>query len=132
MTSDLESFERRAREAALRLTQAQAMRHGSVSPRFVRCNKPNCACRRAAAGRHGPYLSLTHSVGGKTRSRLLTPEQAALARRQIAAGRAFRDQVRALWDACEAWADAQLEELPRDDGEGGARPRRRKQRAPTA
>jgi len=51
-------------------------------------------------------------VGGKTRSRFLTEEQAAVAHRQIAAGRAFREQVDAYWEVCEQWADAQLEPTP--------------------
>jgi hypothetical protein len=51
-------------------------------------------------------------VAGKTRSRFLSEEQAAVARRQIAAGREFRGHVDAYWEACEQWADAQLEPTP--------------------
>jgi hypothetical protein len=51
-------------------------------------------------------------VGGKTRSRFLTEEQAAVARQQIATGREFRGHVDAYWEACEQWADAQLEPAP--------------------
>ena len=52
------------------------------------------------------------AVKGKTRSRFLTQEQAALARQQIATGREFRGHVDAYWEACEEWADAQLEPTP--------------------
>jgi hypothetical protein len=51
-------------------------------------------------------------VRGKTRSRFLTEEQAAVAQQQIATGREFREHVDAYWDACEQWADAQLEPKP--------------------
>jgi hypothetical protein len=50
-------------------------------------------------------------VGGKTRSRFLTVDQAELVRQQIDAGREFRGHVDALWQACEQWADTQLEKV---------------------
>ena len=87
------------------------MRHGSLSERTIKCSKPGCACAKDPKARHGPYHSLTHAVGGKTRSRFLTAEQADLVRRQIHAGREFRGRVDALWEACETWADGQLEDL---------------------
>jgi len=84
------------------------MRRGSLSERTIKCGKPGCACAQNPKARHGPYHSLTHAVGGKTRSRFLTDEQADLAQRQIDAGRKFRTHVDALWEACEQWADSQL------------------------
>jgi hypothetical protein len=55
------------------------MRRGSVSERSLKCGKADCACARDPNARHGPYQSLTQAVGGKTRSRSLTPEQTAVA-----------------------------------------------------
>ncbi len=86
------------------------MRRGSLSERTIKCSKPGCACAQDPKARHGPYYSLTRAVGGKTRSRFLTPEQAALARQQIEAGHAFRTQLEAYWQDCEDWADRQLHE----------------------
>ncbi len=37
-------------------------------------------------------------------------EQVPALRRQIEAGREFRQQVEAYWDACEQWADTELEQ----------------------
>jgi hypothetical protein len=88
------------------------MRRGSLSQRTVKCSKPGCACAQDPKARHGPYYSLTRAVGGKTHSRFLTPEQAALARQQIAAGQAFRTQLEAYWQGCEDWADRQLQDSP--------------------
>jgi len=53
---------------------------------------------------------LTQAAGGKTRSRYVAAEQIPLVRRQIEAGREFRQQVEAYWGACEQWADAELEQ----------------------
>lgn len=55
------------------------------------------------------YYSLTRGVGGQTRSRFLSPEEAQRAREQIATGQQFRRQVEAYWGVCEQGADAQLE-----------------------
>jgi hypothetical protein len=85
------------------------MRRGSLSDRTIRCGKPGCACSTDPKARHGPYHSLTQAVDGKTRSRFLTAEQAAVARQQVDAGRQFRAQIDEYWDACEQWADTQLQ-----------------------
>jgi hypothetical protein len=59
------------------------MRRGSLSERTVKCGKPGCRCGEDPDARHGPYFSLTRAVKGKTRSRFLISEQAALVRQQI-------------------------------------------------
>lgn len=88
------------------------MRRGSLSERTIKCGKPGCACADDPKARHGPYFSLTQAVEGKTRSRFLNTERAAVAQQQIAAGRQFRKHVDTYWEACEEWADAQIELLP--------------------
>ena len=100
------------RQLATELAEPKPMRRGSLSQRSVKCSKPGCACAQDPKARHGPYYSLTRAVGGKTHSRFLTPEQAALARQQIAAGQAFRTQLEAYWQGCEDWADRQLQDSP--------------------
>ncbi len=102
----------RVRQLADELAHAQPMRRGSLSERTIRCGKAGCACADNPKARHGPYHSLTQAVGGKTRSRFLTEEQAAVARQQIATGRKFCGHVDAHWEACEQWADTQLEPTP--------------------
>jgi hypothetical protein len=101
------------RQLATELAEPKAMRRGSLSQRTVKCSKPGCACAQDPQARHGPYYSLTRAVRGKTHSRFLTPEQAALARQQIAAGQAFRTQLEAYWQGCEDWADRQLRDSPK-------------------
>jgi hypothetical protein len=121
----------RVRQLAGELADSEPMRRGSLSERAIRCGKAGCACAQNPKARHGPYHSLTQAVGGKTRSRFLTGEQAAVARQQIAAGRQFREHVDAYWEACEQWADAQLEapsaapseEVGKKSSKGSLRPK---------
>lgn len=98
----------RARELAAQIGRARPMRRGSLGERYVKCSKPGCPCGEEPTARHGPYFSLTRTVDGATRSRLLSARQAELAGRQLQAGRAFRRALDALWELCEQWADAQL------------------------
>ncbi len=97
------------RQLAAQLAEPKPMRRGSLSERYVKCSKPGCLCAERPQARHGPYYSLTRAVAGRTQSRFLSAEQAAIARRQVAAGRQFRQQVAAYWAACERWANAQLD-----------------------
>src|SRR5579864_9158736 len=98
----------RVRQLATDLADSKPMRRGSLSERTIKCSKPGCACAQDPKARHGPYHSLTQAVAGKTRSRFLSVKQAPVARQQIDAGRKFRAQVDAYWEACEEWADGQL------------------------
>ncbi len=97
-------------ELAATLATPAPMRRGSVSERSMKCGQKQCRCHQDPQARHGPYYSLTRMEGGKTRSRYLSAQQAALAKQQIEAGHQFRKRVEAYWEACEEWADAQLAE----------------------
>jgi len=96
-------------QLAARLAEPKPMRRGSVSERSMKCGQTGCRCQQDPQARHGPYYSLTRGAGGKTQSRYLSVEQAEVARRQVEAGQQFREHVEAYWQACERWADAQLE-----------------------
>jgi len=96
-------------EIASRLAEPKPMRRGSLSVRYVKCNKPGCPCVDDPEARHGPYTSVVRTIGGRTRSRLVPAAQADVLRRQIEAGQQFRKEVEAYWQACEQWADAELD-----------------------
>ena len=118
-------------EALAALSDPQPMRRGSLSERRMKCNKPGCPCADNPDGRHGPYFSLTRAVGGRTRSRLLTTEQARLVRGQVESGQGFRRRVDAYWEVCEKWADDVLEGVQTTSQEaaekgGGKSPSRRR------
>ncbi len=107
------------RELAAALATPAPMRRGSVSERSMKCGRKECRCQHDRQARHGPYYSLTRMEGGKTRSRYLSAERAALARQQVEAGHQFRKKVDAYWEACEEWADARLLEPGTASPEGG-------------
>jgi hypothetical protein len=94
------------------LSRPEPMRRGSLSERRMKCGQAACACQHDPQAAHGPYFTLTQKVDGKTRSRHICPEQAPVARQQIASGRQFRQRVEAYWGACERGADEQLEAVP--------------------
>lgn len=98
----------RISELAANLTRPRPMRRGSINERRMKCGQAHCPCQRDSNARHGPYYTLTYAIGGKTRSRYIRPAQVPALRRQIEAGREFRQQMGAYWEACEQWADAGL------------------------
>ena len=124
MASESSAIPAPIRSLSERLASSRPMRRGSLSERYMKCSKPGCACQRDENARHGPYYSLTRNVGGQTQSRLIPAERVEVVREQIAAGKQFRQQVEALWAACEQWADAEVE------SEAGAEKRGSRQRSP--
>jgi len=106
------------RETLAALARPRPMRRGSLSERFMKCNKAGCPCAANPDARHGPYFSLTRGVAGSTQSRLISNEQAKLAGTQIEAGQQFRREVEAYWQACEAWADIDLQATQAHSSEG--------------
>ncbi len=77
----------------------------------MKCSKPDCPCCDSEEARHGPYYSVSRVVNGKTQSRWLNAKEAEVVRRQLEQGQAFRKNIEAYWEACERWADAELETL---------------------
>lgn len=100
---------RSVRTLAGKLAEVAPMRRGSVSVRLVKCNKPGCPCAEDPKARHGPYSSLVRGIGGKTVSRWIPADQVETLREQVATGHRFRETVEAYWQACEQWADRELE-----------------------
>lgn len=94
------------------LSHPEPIRRGSLYERRMKCGQAACACQHDPKAAHGPYFTLTQKAEGRTRSRYVSPEQAPVVRRQIESGRQFRQRVEAYWEACERWADDQLEAVP--------------------
>ena len=120
------------RALAERLAQLRPMRRGSLSQRYVKCSKSGCACNQDPEARHGPYYSLTRKISGQTQSQWVTVDQAERIREQIAAGQEFRQQVEAVWAACEQWAEAETAaaSLVRGVEKRGSRRRSRRRSRP--
>lgn len=69
---------------------------GTILERMMRCGKAGCRCGADPPVLHGPYLQWTRKEGGKTVTRLLTPEQARRYRRWVDAGHKLHELVREL------------------------------------
>lgn len=81
-------LERRRAALLRRLPDPAEVMRGSVTERTMRCGKASCRCQGDPGARHGPYRHLVTTVGpGKTRTILLTPEEAERASRAVAAWR---------------------------------------------
>lgn len=69
----------RSERALLQLkAQIAAIDHalpGSINVVMNRCGKPSCACHAEPPKLHGPYITWTRKIEGKTVTRRLTPEQ---------------------------------------------------------
>lgn len=96
-------------DLARQFTEAKPMRRGTFSTQYLRCNKAGCPCAGRPGDRHGPYHRVTRVVAGKTQSLHVPAGQAELVRAQVEAGQEFRRRVEAYWQACEQWADSELE-----------------------
>lgn len=119
----------RAAEIAAQLAVPRPMRRGSVGERWMKCGQVKCPCHSDPKARHGPYVALTVSEGGKTKSRYLSPQVAAAVGKQIAAMQQFRRQVKELVAVAEQWADTELAQVaaPSDGEKGGSKkPSRRR------
>ena len=71
---------------------------GSLTLRYTSCKNPNCRCADPAQ-RHGPYWQLSWKTAGKTVSKMLSAQDAALYQEWIANRRALEqilDQMRDL------------------------------------
>ena len=91
------------------LADPKPMRRGSLTERYVKCNKTGCLCGDSEDDRHGPYYSVSRVVAGRTKSRWLNRGHVDTVQRQLEEGQQFRKNVEAYWQACERWADAELE-----------------------
>ena len=107
------------RELARQLSEPQPMRRGTLSTQYLRCNKPGCACAERPGARHGPYYRVVRGVKGRTQSRHVPADRLEELRRQVETGRQFRTRVEAYWQACEHWADAELD-APKAAAQGAA------------
>jgi hypothetical protein len=90
--------------AKARIAEVGFTCEGSLVERYTTCNNPNCRCADPDQ-RHGPYWQLSWKEGGKTVSKLLSAEDAALYREWI-------DNRRRLQAALE-----QMRDLSRQAGE---------------
>ncbi len=66
----------RRHELLAQIAQIGHVLPGTLNTVMNRCGKPRCACHGEPPRPHGPYITWTRKVAGKTQTRRLTPEQA--------------------------------------------------------
>jgi hypothetical protein len=69
------SPERRLRELTAELAEIDFALPGTINVAMNRCGKPSCACHADPPRLHGPYITWTRKLDGKTVTRRLSPEQ---------------------------------------------------------
>src|ERR1700688_2697773 len=68
----------RFNQARQDLLQLDYFLKGTVLKRMMKCGRPQCACHRDPAARHGPYFEWTYKAAGKTVNVKLSPQAAPL------------------------------------------------------
>jgi hypothetical protein len=69
------SPEQSLHELRAELAEIDFVLPGTINVAMNRCGKPSCACHADPPKLHGPYVTWTRKVSGKTVTRRLTPEQ---------------------------------------------------------
>ena len=108
MTS-LPELARRRRSIQDQLAALGELRPGSLTPRWRKCGKPSCHCAAQGDPGHGPSWSLTRTVKGRTRTRIIPVEEVERTRAQIAEYQRLRALVRELLEVSTEMCDVQLE-----------------------
>jgi hypothetical protein len=67
--------EPRLHELQAQLAAIDHVLPGTINIAMNRCGKPSCGCHADPPRLHGPYITWTRKVKGKTVTRRLTPEQ---------------------------------------------------------
>ena len=75
MEQSRRSPEQSLRELRAELAEIDFVLPGTINLALNRCGKPSCACHADPPKLHGPYITWTRKVKGKTVTRRLTPEQ---------------------------------------------------------
>lgn len=83
MNASLQRLHRRHRKLAQELASIGPVLKGSVVQSYTTCGNPNCRCNADPPQLHGPYWQWSTAVNGKTVTRRLAPDNAALYREWI-------------------------------------------------
>jgi hypothetical protein len=67
----------RRRQLVSQIAEIDAALPGSLVIRSMRCGKAVCRCKADPPQLHGPYIQWTRKIDGRTRTRMLSPEQLA-------------------------------------------------------
>lgn len=79
----LEGLNARLRDLTRQAADVGFIARGSVVQNYTTCGSRGCRCKADPPIRHGPYWQWTRSVGGKTVTKRLTPQEAKVYRRLV-------------------------------------------------
>jgi hypothetical protein len=71
MIHSLEVLERQRADILKQIGELGDMRRGSLVEHYLPCGKASCRCKKPGHRGHGPYISFTRKVRGKTQTRQL-------------------------------------------------------------
>ena len=115
---------RAARRIGAEMARLGFVLPGSVTVRRTTCGNGGCHCMADPPLLHGPYLSWTRKVAGRTVTRRLSPGQLADMRPWLEARRRLRELTEELEAISLALAEAELRAATIDRDRGPARPRK--------
>jgi len=98
--------------AKARLAEIGFSCEGSLIERYTSCKNPNCRCVNRDQ-RHGPYWQISWKEAGKTVSKMLPAEDAALYQQWIANRRALEAVLNEMRDISRAAAERVLADRDR-------------------
>lgn len=90
MGEKLRGLEEKRKRVGEELTDIGDMRQGSVYERYSKCGKPGCRCASEEKYLHGPKVTLTKTVGGKTVLSTIPKGAVESTKAQIARFKEFR------------------------------------------
>jgi hypothetical protein len=104
----LKELEEKRKRVGERLTGVGDMRQGSVYERYSKCGKPGCRCATEERYKHGPKVTLTKTVGGKTVLRTIPKQAVESTKAQIAKFQEFRSLSQEFLAVNEEICEAKL------------------------
>lgn len=96
-------LEARLARIKVELARLGSIHPGSLSEQDNVCGRAGCACKdRKNPRKHGPYVQLSYTWGGKSTSRFVRPERVRTLRKKIENYRRFRQLTREWVDVAMA------------------------------
>jgi hypothetical protein len=104
--------QRRRQQLQAQIAKIDFILPGTINVAMNRCGKPSCACHRDPPRLHGPYITWTRKIKGKTVTRRLTAEQLERYRPWFENNRRLRQLISELEtlslhaaEQAEGWSD---------------------------
>lgn len=98
---EIEDLEKKRGKLLKEFLSLGDMRRGTLTERYVRCNKWGCRCSQSGGERHGPSYSLTYKEKGKTKTETVQRWQLERVKEQLGNHQHFRELIHLLVEVSE-------------------------------